>query len=68
MRWMGHVACMGRFAVLAVLGWGSLWESDHLDDPGVDGRIILQWIFKNGGGGAWTGLIRLRIGIDGGLL
>ena len=26
-------------------------EVDHLKDQGVDGRIILQWIFKNWDGG-----------------
>ena len=26
--------------------WGSLRERDHLGDPGVDGRIILRWIFR----------------------
>jgi hypothetical protein len=39
---------------------------NHLEDPGVDGRIIL-WIFKKWDGGAWTGLIRLKIGTGGGL-
>jgi hypothetical protein len=39
-----------------------------LDDPGVDGRIILKRIFERLGGGAWTGSIWLRIGISGGLL
>jgi hypothetical protein len=26
--------------------WGNLRERDHLGNPGVDGRIILIWIFS----------------------
>jgi hypothetical protein len=30
--------------------WGDLRERHHLGDPGIDGRIILKWIFKK-----WVG-------------
>jgi hypothetical protein len=43
-------------------------ERDHLKDVGVDGRIILKWIFKKWDGAAWTGLRWLRIGTGGGFL
>jgi hypothetical protein len=48
--------------------WGNLRERDHFGDPGVDGKIILRWIFRKWDVGVWTGLSWLRIGTDGGHL
>ena len=31
-----------------------------MEDPGVDGRVILRWIFSKWGVAQWAGLIRLR--------
>jgi hypothetical protein len=27
--------------------WGNMRERDHLGDPGLKGKIILRWIFRN---------------------
>ena len=51
-RRTGLVAHMGKGEVYTGFWWANLREGDHLEDPGVDGRIILRWIFKN-----WEGRI-----------
>jgi hypothetical protein len=61
MRWAGHVALMGRVEMYRGFWWGNLREGDHLEDSGVDGRIILRYIFRKLCGVAWTELIWLRI-------
>ena len=41
--------------------WRNLKERDHLEDIGVDVRIILKWIFKNQAGGVeWIDLAQDR--------
>jgi hypothetical protein len=46
--------------------WGNVRERDQLEDPGVNGGIILRWIFRKWDMGAWTGLMWFRIGTGGG--
>ena len=46
MRWEGHVARMGRRETFTGFWWGILRERDYFEYPGVDGRIILRWIFR----------------------
>jgi len=48
--------------------WGDLGERDLWVDPGINGRIILRWIFRKWDVGVWTGLSWLRTGIGGGHL
>jgi hypothetical protein len=48
MRWAGHMERMGegKGEMLTGFWWGNRRERPHLEDLGVDGRIILKWIFK----------------------
>jgi len=68
MGWVGHVARREGGKICIGFWWGNLRERDHLEDPGVDGRIILRWIFRKWDVKAGTGSLWLRIGTDGGRL
>jgi hypothetical protein len=51
-----------------VFWWENLRKREHLEDPGVCGKIILRWIFREWGVGAWTGSSWLWIETGGGHL
>jgi hypothetical protein len=42
----------------------NLKGKDHLEELGVDRKVVLKWIL----GKVWTGCIYLRLGTSGGLL
>jgi len=41
-------------------------ERDHLEDPRIDERVILSWIFRKWDVGVWTESRWLKIGTGGG--
>ena len=61
MRWTGHVALVGDRRGYTGFWCGNMRERDHLEDPGVDGRIILRWIFRKWDVGVGNGSIWLSI-------
>ena len=67
-RWAGHVARMGEKRGVYRVLVGKPEGMRPLEEPDVDGRIILRWIFRKWDVGAWTGSSWLRIGTVGELL
>jgi len=58
------VESRGAYRVLV----GKLEGNSYLEDQGIDGRIILRWIFRKWDVRAWTESMWLRIRTDGGHL
>jgi hypothetical protein len=58
----------GRGEAFTGFWWGNLEERGHWGDPGVNGRIILGWIFRKWDVGVGIGFSWLRIGKGGGHL
>jgi len=42
--------------------WTELRQREHLEDLGVNGKIILKYTFKKWDREAWIGLLWLRVG------
>jgi hypothetical protein len=55
MRWVGHVAHMGEGRGVYRVLVGKPEGRNQWGDPGIDGRIILGWIFGKWDVDVWTG-------------
>jgi hypothetical protein len=51
MIWVGHVTHTRKRIGIYRFVWG---EREHLEYPGIDGRIILRSIFRKWDEGVWT--------------
>ena len=68
MGWAEYVAPMEESRSVYRVWWGILRERDYFEDPGIDEKIILRWIFRKWEVRAWTGAIWIILGIGDGHL
>jgi hypothetical protein len=66
-RWADHVARMGEKRN-DIFFLESLKGRNHVEDLGVDGRIVKNWILGKLVLRVWVGLIWLRMGTGDGIL
>jgi len=59
---MTHGPINVRFTIYV---FTQLYYIKALEGPGVDGRIILRWLYRTWGVRSWTGSMWLRIGTGG---
>ena len=64
----GAYSTYGGGEVHTGIWWENVMGKDNLENLGIDGKVILRRIFRKWNGGAWTGLIWLRIETGGWLL
>jgi hypothetical protein len=57
MVWVGHVADMGEMRNVYRILFGNVESGNHSEDIGVDGKIILKWIFGEYDRKVWAGCI-----------
>jgi hypothetical protein len=54
MKWMRHVAGIGKIRYYTKFWLVNIKGTDHSEDIVVDGRIILEWIAGKWGRNLWT--------------
>jgi hypothetical protein len=53
-KWKGQIAHMGRGEMFTSFWWGNMRERHQLENPGVDGKVILRLTFRNVDVWTWT--------------
>jgi hypothetical protein len=56
-RWVRYLARRGKGHVYARFWWGNLGERVHLENPDVDGMIILKQTFRKWIERTWIGVM-----------